>query len=407
MLGGYWLFITVFLFVAALALRQVPLLLLSLLLFLAAGVAWLWGRYCLDRVEYGRKLSARRVFFGEEVQLEVQVTNRKLLPLPWVLMEDELPQGVTLLKGETSPSHKVSRVLLSHLFSLGWYHRVRRRYPMRCGQRGYFAFGPARLHSGDLFGFFNREVEAPQVDHLVVYPKIVPLSRLGLPSKQPFGDIRIQKQVFQDPVLTQGVRDYHFGDSLRRIHWKTSARLGRLQTRVYESTTTVDMGLFLDVRTIEPPLWGLVPHLLELGVVAAASLSSHALAEGYQVGLYVNQTGLPTGGPLTIPPSQHPDQLLRILDALARVQPMETMTIATLVQRESQSLPWGSTLVVITAVPTPALLGSLIKMDRAGRRVGLILVGGRQPSTKKDRFPVYHIPDEVMWHDLEELPLGR
>ena len=50
-------------------------------------------------------------------------------------------------------------------------------------------------------------------------------------------------------MLTAGVREYRFGDSLKRIHWKSTARLGRLQTKVYEPTTTVDISLCLDVRT--------------------------------------------------------------------------------------------------------------------------------------------------------------
>lgn len=226
MLGGYWLFITFLLFIASLVFHQVPLLLISLLFLLSGGVARLWNRYCLSRVEYRRKLSASRVFFGEEVQLEVEVTNRKPLPLPWIQIDDEVPEEVTLLKGRTSLSSKITRLFLNNLLTLGWYHKVKRRYPMRCLQRGYFAFGPARLRSGDLFGFFRQEMEIPQVDYLMVYPRIVPLEKLGLPSKQPLGEILTKSYIFQDPTLTLGVREYNAGDSLNRIHWK-STEIGR------------------------------------------------------------------------------------------------------------------------------------------------------------------------------------
>jgi len=403
MVGSYWLLIAALLFIISLILHQMPLLLVSLLFFLAGGVARLWKRYCLTRVEYQRRLSSNRVFFGEEVQLEVEVANRKPLPLPWIQIDDEMPAEVTFLKGRTFASLEATRVLLPNLLSLNWYHKVKRRYPMRCLQRGYFTFGPARIRSGDLFGFFSQEMEIQQLDYLMVYPKIVPLEKLGIPSNQPVGDIRSRRHIFQDPILTSGVRDYHFGDSLKRIHWKTTARLGRLQTKVFEPTTTIDMGIFLDVRTMPAPIWGSVPQLLELGIIAAASISNHAIAAGYRVGLYVNQRKRFPDEPIQIPPSQHTDQLLHILEALAQIHPSETMPIASLLQQEGRSLPWGSTLVVITAVPTDILFSTLVKMKGAGRRVALILVGGPEPSISKDRLTVYHIRDDVIWRDLETL----
>ena len=404
MRGRHWLYIAAVLFIASLILHQVPLLLVSLLLALIWGVTKLWERYCLDRVEYQRKLSTNRVFFGEEVQLEVEVANRKPLPLPWIEIEDEVPPEVTFLKGRTTSSHKIGRQTLTHLLSIGWYHKVKRRYPLRCLQRGCFAFGPTRICSGDLFGFSRQEMDIPQVDYLMVYPRIVPLEKLGIPSKQPLGNIRTRRYIFQDPVLTLGVRDYQFGDSLKRIHWKTTARLGRLQTRVFEPTTTIDMGIFLDIRTVKPPAWGSIAQLLELGIIAAASLANHAMSEGYRVGLYVNQRRQFSSEPIRIPPSQHTDQMMHILEALAQIQsPIEAMPIARFVSQEVRNLPWGSTVVVISAAPTDSLLATLVRMKRAGRSVALIAVGGPEPLISKNGLNMYHIADDVMWRDLETL----
>lgn len=406
MLGSYWLFISALLFITSLVLHSAPLLLVSLLLFLVGGVARLWERYCLSRVDYQRRLSARRVFFGEEIQLEVEITNRKPLPLPWIQINDEIPAGVLLLKGKTSPSHLMNRVVLSNLLSLSWYHKVTRRYPMSCQQRGYFTFGPARMRSGDLFGFFSREQEVMPVDHLIVYPRIVPLEKLGIPSMQPQGDIRTRSHVFQDPVLTMGIREYYSGDSLRRIHWKSTARTGRLQTKVFEPTTTVDMGIFLDVRTVKPPLWGVVPELLELAIIVAASLARHALDKGYRVGLYANQNNLSADGFTRIPPSQHGSQFQQILEALAQVQSSETIPITRLLANESRNLPWGSTMVVVSAAPAEALLSALLQIKRVGRRVALVVVGGTEVPASLDGMAVYHVRDDIIWSDIETVNIN-
>jgi uncharacterized protein (DUF58 family) len=404
MRGDYWLFIAILILIISLALHQVPLALISLLFLLTGGVSRLWNRFCLHRIEYQRTLSQKQVFFGEEIIYEMEIANRKPLPLPWLHIEDELPEAVTLLKGKATMAQE-GRVILSNIFPINWYHRVKRRFPMRCQQRGRFAFGPARIRSGDLFGFFQRDMRVEKMDYLIVYPRLVPLEKLGIPSKQLFGEIRLKSHLFQDPVLTAGVRDYHFGDSLKRIHWKSTARLGRLQTKVYEPTTTVDLSLFLDVRTLRVPLWGSISQLQELGIITAASISQYALQEGYRVGLYVNQLNLFSRGTVRVPHSQHPEQLQRILEALAQLHQVETMSISRLIQLEAGNLPWGSTLVVISAQPTDELLATLLDLKRVGRSVALIKVGGDAPETSTDDLSVYHIRDDVAWDVVEQISL--
>jgi uncharacterized protein (DUF58 family) len=246
----------------------------------------------------------------------------------------------------------------------------------------------------------------PDKDYLTVYPRVLPLDKLGIPADQAFGDIRLRQHLFRDPILTAGVRDYSPGDSLKQVHWKTTARRGSVQTKLYEPTTTIDMGIFYDVRTTVPPFWGSVPGLLELGIVAAASVSRYCLDKGYRTGLYVNQnrwTG--KGSALKLPPGRSSDQWLRIMEVLARIDQIETMPIARLVASEGRNLPWGSTMVVITAVVTDGLLASMMQMKRAGRRIVLIIIGDSCPEAARSGLPVYRVDGSVPWDALENLSL--
>ncbi len=407
MRGDYWLFTAALILIVSLAMHQVSLALISLLFLLTGGVSRLWNRFCLHRVEYRRRLSQDKVFFGEEIVYEVEITNRKPLPLPWIQIEDEIPNRVTPLKGKATRTHD-DRVVLSNIFPVNMYHRVTRRFPMRCLQRGAFAFGPTVIRSGDLFGFFRRDRRIEKLDYLLVYPRLVPLEKLGIPSQQFFGDIRLKRHLFQDPVLTAGVRDYHFGDSLKRIHWKSTARLGKLQTKVYEPTTTVDLSIILDVRTLEGQMWGSNVQLQELGIIAAASISQHALKAGYRVGLYVNQTTHFSRGMVRVPHSQHPDQLLHILEALAQLHQVETVPVSRFVRQEAANLPWDSTILVISAWPPEELLAMLLDLKRVGRSVALVKVGGPSVAgTQVDAgsFPVYHISDDIAWELVQQIGL--
>jgi len=406
-LGRAWLFITFALVLTAIAFQQVLLLLVSLLFFLASGVARLWAHYALERVEYGRSLGANRAFFGDTIVLDIRLANSKILPLPLVHVQDEVPQGLTFLRHKTAPAHRPERAILSSFFSLGWYHRITRRYSVQCLKRGYFIFGPANIRSGDLFGFFHKETTDENLDYLLVYPRIVPLEDLGIPSKAPLGDLRVRRHLFEDPMRVVTTREYAPGDPLRYINWKATARLRQLQSRTFESTTTVDIALFLDVRTVEAPIWGRVEQLLETAVIAAASIVSHAIQKGYRAGLYVNEPYRFKEGLIRLPSSDHPDQLQRVLEALAQVQGWPALPLEQLLNREARNIHGIATLAVVTAEPSESLLASLHRFRRAGRQVVLVLVGERRSGVSLDGIPVYYVSDRVDWRELDSVQLDQ
>ena len=407
MLGRLWLYVTFLLLIAALISRQLPLLLVALLFFLSSGVARFWARYALERIDYTRRFTPSRVFLGESTTLEVSLANRKILPLPWVQVFDKVPKAVDFGEATLLPAEDPGRRIFTSTSSLSWYHRLTRRYLLQCPKRGHFSFGPATIRSGDLFGFFYKEIAEPKLDTLVVYPRIVPLEALGIPSRHPFGDIRASRHLFEDPVRVAGTRDYVPGEPLKRVHWKTTARLQRLQSKVFEPTTSTDLALFLDVRTMDPPMWGLQEQLLETAVMTVASIASHVLQQGQRVGVYVNESYQQTTRMIRIPSSEHPEQLQRVLEGLAHVQGFPVLGIDELLLREGRSLPWRTTLAVVTATPSPAMIGSLTRFQRSGRRVALVAVGAQATLPTTNGLTVYQVSDQVYWEQMASLEWSK
>ena len=406
--GGAWLALTLVLLIAAGIARETPLYMATILLFLTGGLARLWAHHLFSGVEFSQRLSTQRGFTGDEVTLEVQLANLKILPLPWLRVSIEVPGELSFAAGPTARGSSSNRRTLSFGLALGPYHRVTRRYTLRCDRRGFYTFGPTKVEAGDLFGFFRREVRFEQREHLTVYPRMVPLEKLSIPSKELFGDVRVRRHLFEDPVLVASTREYVAGDPLKRIHWASSARTGQLRTKVFDPTTAVDAALFFDIRTVPPPLWGYDEQLLELGLLTAAAIASHAHEHDIRLGLYVNQGSPTTDRMIQIPPSDHPDQLMRVLEALAQVHPHEQFPIATLVQRYGRSLPWTATLVVISAMPTPLLLDALVRHKRAGRRVALVVPGasGLSDSSGPAAVPTYAVSGDEAWHEVESISIG-
>jgi uncharacterized protein (DUF58 family) len=447
--------------IAAVPFHQPLLLIIGLLILIVTGTTEIWGRYCLQDLDYKREFSEKRVLFGEEVTLSLSVENAKLLPLPWLETEDSVPSALVYPDRHMRISVRSNSVVFENLFSILPYERVTRRYTIQCVARGVHTFGPTVLRSGDVFGFLNREVSLPNWQYLLVYPMIVPLTRFGLPARHPFGDFRAPRRLLEDPLRVIGVRDYSYGDGLRRIHWKATARTMQLQSKIYEPTTTFTLVIFLNVVSQLDAYYGINPELQELSICAAASVADWALDQGFAVGLYANtimympEVGLsadeewgkdtPQDGthegvgtsiaPLSgargsgasinlnlegegqsglrtviedqlkrrrihLPPASNEEQRKRIMEVLARVQSYFGSSIEDVIQTERTRLPAGSTIVVITSTIGELLLDSLTRMRQSGHAVTVLYAGDTSLPTRLAGATVYHIGGEETWKEL-------
>jgi uncharacterized protein (DUF58 family) len=384
-----------------------PLFLLALTLLLAAGLSRIWERYCLSGLEFRRHLSHRRAAFGDVVEIELEIVNRKLLPLAWLEIEDEIPRGLQPLRGRVIHSHKPGRALLASLVALRPYERVRRRYQFPCRSRGEHQFGPVRLQTGDLFGLVRREVVLDQRDTLVVCPRVVPLGRAGLPAHRPLGDLRTTNWLFEDPSRLAGTRDYRPEDGHRRIHWAASAHAQRLQTKVFEPTISHKLLICLNLTTTADPIWvpTYEPSLLELAIMTAASLATWGQLRGYEVGLTTNGMHLFSSVPVRVETSAAIDQSTRLQDALGRLQPIAMQPFDEILTKESHRLPYGTSVVVVSAVvPTPLML-ALMALRRHGYPVILVLAGPSSPELALDGLAVRRVGPPEAWRELAELTL--
>jgi uncharacterized protein (DUF58 family) len=275
-----------------------------------------------------------------------------------------------------------------------------------CRARGYFPLGPARLRSGDLFGITSQGQTLDDIQHLIVYPKIVPLEALGIPALHPFGDFRAPRPLLEDPARTIGVRDYQTTDPLRRVHWKATARLGRLQTRQYEATTAHRVAVFLNMDTLGEyaEYRGFVRPLLELNIMTAASIAAWATMEHYPVGLYANGY-LPEGlHRVRLSPALGEASLTRMLEALAKVYPTPVIPLGDLMILEASGLPWGTTAVVITAIMDPPLRAGIAALRDAGHAVVLVVIGDHVQDPHLD-IPTHRVKGEVGWRAMDEIHL--
>ncbi len=383
------------LLLGAALLFQLPLLaLLCTLLLLAAGVAWVWNRYALARLTYMASLSTATAFPDDEIELQIRVANRKPLPLVAMITRELLPAGLTALTEKIDRDFH-GRQVLSRKAGIGWYEGLTWRYRVRCDARGAYLLGPATIEAGDPFGFFRVVRDEQRRTRLLVYPRLLPLSELGLPARQPIGNLRA-RQLIRDPLRIAGARDYHPDDPLKDIHWAATARIGTLQTRVYETTTERTLALFLDLDTFVRYWEGIDPIKIERMISAAATLATNGLNEGFAVGLYVNGAPAEQAQAARIPPSRSPAQLGRLMQALAGLTHYSITPIARLLRSEAPRLPWGASVLLLSVVAPEATCASMLALRQRGRAVTWLWMADSAPP-RLPELSMIHAPSQADW----------
>jgi uncharacterized protein (DUF58 family) len=344
--------------------RGQPLLTLGGLFgLLIAGAETLWDRYCLTGLEYERRLSANRAVWGDDVTLFVRLANQKLLPLTWLKTEEVVPLRLPMPHARVVDDPDEHRSYLRHLLPMLPYEQVVRRYTVQCRRRGLFSFGPARLESGDLLGWTSRHLNFPQVNHLLVYPKLFELDMPTPLSRRIVGQQATRRVILTDPSRTVGVRTYQPGDPLRHVEWRASARSQEMLVRVFEPTTDLALAIFLNFRV--PSLTWISDGMqeLEFCISLAASTARWALDRKYPAGVFGNGTLGEEGG-LRLPMSSAPDQLPRILEALALASHHPGVGIGEVMLREVPQLPFEASAILITAGFDYSVLAAIDQVRR-------------------------------------------
>lgn len=385
-MGSKYLVLVLFLVALAAVMRADTVLTPVYLLVGVFALGRWWSRRAMAGVQYQRAF-VNRAFLGEKVPVTLEVSNTTRLPVVWLRVRDSLPVGVGISAFE-------------EVVHLGPRGRRRFEYLLHPTKRGYYQIGPLALYSGDILGLLDTQKREGAPDHLTVYPRIVLLANPRLPSRTPIGSLRHTQPIYEDPSRVFGKRDYQTGDSLRRVDWKSSASIGRLQVKQFEPSISLETMLLLNLNRGEYDTQRWI-DATELAIVVAASLANWAIGQKQSVGLITNgRDPLGAESPIHVPVRKGRAHLMRALDVLARVESFDTTSCAELVQRQRVRLSWGTSLAVITGHTSDALFDELFGAQRAGLNAMLVVCGPApgfdETRRRANRFgiPAFHLRAE-------------
>ena len=371
-----WTLVGLTMVIAGALLGAPGLLLIGGLTLLSRWLTTLWSRYGLASIGFERRIATSRAVWGDQVPLDVEVWNRKLLPVPLLTADDHVTDTLRVVGRTLVASERPGQGVLQNSWSLLWYERVVRHLVIDARRRGAFTFGPIRLTVSDLFerGTNSEERELP--GELLVRPRTVPV-RAPHPAQAPLGTSRARSSLFTDPSRFAGVRPYEPGDPMRRIHWRATARVGEPVSRRYEPVHERQVLLAVDLQTVPGPYWLMLfdDDQVEALCVAAASLARRMLRTDTACGLLVGAQLAGGRRWSYLPPSAAASQLGRIEDVLARVQPILSLPFERLLGVVPRRLAPGGTVLSLGARDPEPYVHRLRRLSRTGYAVTHLCFG--------------------------------
>ena len=343
---------------------------------LAMGALGIWivvavtGRLALAGLDVTLALAPDRLVAGERAIATLTVTNRKPLPLTWLDARLFLGDGVD--PADAPPGKP--RGWVDGGFALRGRERVVVRLPLVVPARGAYAIGPVRLRGGDWLGFVLAEQTVPVRAEVIAYPAPLAVRDRTLPSLRPLAEAATRRGLVPDPLRFRGVRPHRRGDARKEIHWKTSARLQELHTKLYEPATSLDSICLVNVASYEQYWIQADPEAAALVISAAAELLRHAADAGRQVGLVTNGIDNLTHERPRSALGRGPRPFTRSLEILARLGPYAVGAPEVVFLRERGRLPWGATLVIVTPRVGQGLANAALALRRAHHRVLVVSV---------------------------------
>jgi uncharacterized protein (DUF58 family) len=316
------------------------------------GASWLWARAGARGLRLTRSGGGGAYQLGEEFSEELVVHNTSRLSLPWIEVIDR----------SEIPGYSAGRPL-----SLPARRQRRWRAEGHLQARGRYALGPVDVVCGDPFGIFQRTIRIPTAGSITVYPRLVDVARMLPATAHTSGDAISVGRHIDVPPDALGIREYDPGDGFNRIHWPSTARLGRPMSRSFEKLEGANLLLILDLQSSVQRGTG-PESTLEYAVSLAASVAVSVLSRGQSVALLCNDRQR-----TTIHAARSGQQLRRIFDFLAIVEADGTASLATLLQRMSVAARGYHSLVVVTPSVEAEWIDRLADLSRGGTRVSTVL----------------------------------
>jgi uncharacterized protein (DUF58 family) len=334
-------------YIAAWAFGSKPLYPVAAGLLLTVVLAWAWVHLANGPLRVYRNLGDREHVEGDEVQIGVAVEPSGRLPVP----------GATLVE---------------RVGALGEERHVLRRrgrrlaiaYVLQRVRRGRYVFTDSRVEISDPFGLHRVDAPLPSPGALLVYPRLVELARLFSESGAHAVEGRRLLLRRRTGFDLHSVREYEQGESLRHVHWRSTAHRGQLMVKELEDAPRDEVAVVLDADAT-----AVAGESFDVQVRAAGSILQAFARRGRRAVLVVNAER-PESRKVHSPAAD----ARQALELLAAAEPTGRTPAHTLLSDEASAAARALEVVVVTSRVERPLVDRLIQRALSRRKASLVYV---------------------------------
>ena len=330
-------------YVVARAFGSKPLYPVAIGLLFAPLVAWLWVRMAQGPMRLHREIRAEERYEGDDVDVELRLEHEAAVPA-------------------------ASLVLVEHVAGLGERRTPldsdRGRYTLERLRRGRYHFLEVRAVIEDAFGLQSAEIPLAAPWTLLVYPRLVELDRLFSEGGTYAQDGRRLLLRRPSGFDLHSVREYEQGESLRKVHWRSTAKRGQLMVKELEDAPRDEVAILLDAEAGTS-----VADSFDVQVRAAGSLLLAQARRGRRAVLLVNGAGRTVQRV-----HSYETDWRQAYDLLAAAEPDGHAPAAALLGDESSVVSRSLELTVVTSSLSPLLVQRLLQRTLSQRRAALVFV---------------------------------
>lgn len=324
-----------------------------------------------------RRTKETRQQVGHYFSEKYEIFNNKRLPIIWVTIIDESHLS----------NQKIVRII-------SWITGHRRREFIQLtllDRRGVFSLGPTIIKTGDPFGFFENTTTFNSIEKIVILPAYVKMEHFIEPKGSISGGVARKSRSTEVSPYAVSVRDYITGDPLRRIDWKSTARLEKIMVKEFEEDPQSTVWVFLDSNAenvyesknihiwnsyIDPLMrknnyeyeyW--FRDSFEHEISLAASVIDFYISNNRYVGLYSNNKKM-----ISISPEGGVRQMDKVLELLATINPTYDQTLADVILSQKNQLGNESTIIIIVSKINNDLLESIKQIQQKDLSIIVITI---------------------------------
>lgn len=303
-----------------------------LMFYMVFGVivlSFFWSGRITKKINAYQRIEQRDYYVDEVLEVNSYIDNDSFLPVPHIEIIDRTEEAI---------SGDFAKPTVTSLLPMGReivHKEIIAKY------RGLYDLGPIEIEISDALGIFTRKRKIYSNTPVKVYPRIHRVERINLKSMQSYGTLTTKQKAFEDNTSVSDIRKYSPGDSIKRIHWKVSAKKKNLFVKNYEMTGSAATYIFLDFKK-NCYKGENIRDLEEKAVEASSSTISYLLNNSVSIEMYINSSRPYYAKGRDI------KELTHFMDILCEIKADGNKTMKDVLEKRVRLISKGSSIIIIT-----------------------------------------------------------